>query len=92
MKTGYKGHIGTVSGHIYAPYIPKPYRNFDMPGCYTWREVFHFFPVKTIKGKWVWCQKVYEQRFWTASYMCDEPEVEYAELFDILSLKYTVDN
>jgi hypothetical protein len=94
MKTGYKykSHIGSVSGNIYAPYIPKLYRDFDRPGCYTWKKVFHIIPVKTIKGKWVWWQDVYEQRFWTVSYMSEEPEVEYAELFDILSLKYTVDN
>ena len=55
--------------------------------CYPLREVFAFWPVKTIKGKYVWLRKIYKQRFWvvwgTGFHM--EPHVEYAELFDILN-------
>lgn len=63
---------------------------FTGPDCYTWRQVFAWLPVKTISGKYVWCRKIYKQRFWaiwgeTGFHM--EPEVEYAELFDILKLK-----
>jgi hypothetical protein len=61
-------------------------RIFDGADCYTWREVFAFWPVKTIGGKYVWLRKVYKQRSWvvwgTGFHM--EPEVEYAELMDIL--------
>jgi hypothetical protein len=69
-------------------------RLFDGPDCYTWREVYAYWPVKTIKGKWVWLRKIYKQRYWA---MWDiglslypgrgfhmEPIVEYAELFDVL--------
>jgi hypothetical protein len=63
-------------------------RIFDGPDCYSWREVFAYWPVKTIGGKYVWLRKVYKQRFWAVwgpSGFHMEPEVEYAELFDILS-------
>lgn len=62
-------------------------RIFDGPDCYTWRKTFALWPVKTIKGKYVWFKTVYKQRLWvvwgTGFHM--EPTVEYAELFDILT-------
>jgi hypothetical protein len=66
-------------------------RIFDGPDCYPWREVYAWWPVKTIKGKYVWLSFVYKQRFWavwgqTGFHM--EPEVEYATLFDILGGDY----
>jgi hypothetical protein len=61
-------------------------RLFDGPDCYTWREVFAYWPVKTICGKYVWLRKIYKQRYWamwgTGFHM--EPIVEFAELFDVL--------
>jgi len=61
-------------------------RIFDGPDCYNWRPVFALWPVKTIGGRYVWLRTVYKQRFWAVwgrgFHM--EPEVEYAELFDIL--------
>ena len=61
-------------------------RIYDGADCYPWRKVFAFWPVKTIGGKFVWGRKIYKRRFWavwgTGFHM--EPEVEYAELFDIL--------
>jgi hypothetical protein len=61
-------------------------RIFDGPDCYPWRQVFAIWPVKTIGGKYVWFRKVYKRKFWavwgTGFHM--EPEVEYAELFDLL--------
>lgn len=55
--------------------------------CYPWREVFAFWPVKTVSGRYVWMRKIYKQKFWavwgTGFHM--EPEVEYAELFEILN-------
>jgi hypothetical protein len=76
------GKFNPKPGHSYM----DTRRFFDGPGCYTWKKVFHVFPVKTISGKWVWCKYVYEQRFWTdwGSGFHLEPTVEYAELFDLL--------
>jgi hypothetical protein len=66
-------------------------RIHDGPDCYPWREVFAFLPVKTISGKYIWLRKVYKQRYWavwgTGFHM--EPEVEYAELFEILKYGQT---
>ena len=62
-------------------------RIHDGADCYPWREVFAFWPVKTISGRYVWLRKIYKQRFWIvwgASFHM-EPEVEYAELFEILN-------
>ena len=65
-------------------------RIFDGADCYRWRLVFAWLPVKTISGKIVWLRKIYKQRFWavwgTGFHM--EPEVEYADLFEILSENY----
>jgi hypothetical protein len=62
-------------------------RLFDRPDCYRWRRSFAIWPVKTIKGKYVWFKHIYKQRFWAVwghgFHM--EPEVEYAEIFDILT-------
>jgi hypothetical protein len=61
-------------------------RIFNGPDCYRWREVFAFWPVKTIGGKRVWLRKIYKQRYWAVwgKGFHMEPEVEYAELFEIL--------
>ena len=62
-------------------------RIFTGPDCYDWREVFALLPVKTITGKRVWFKKVYKRRFWAVwgQGFHMEPEVEYADLFEILS-------
>jgi hypothetical protein len=61
-------------------------RIWDGPDCYPWREVRAWLPVKTISGRYVWGSKVYKRKFWavwgTGFHM--EPQVEYAELFEIL--------
>lgn len=58
----------------------------DGVDSYPWREIYAWFPVKTITGKRVWMEKVYKRKFWivwgTGFHM--EPEVEYATLFEIL--------
>ena len=60
------------------------------PDCYPWREVFAWWPVRTITGKRIWMDFVYKRKFWaiwgTGFHM--EPEVEYATLFDILGGTY----
>lgn len=59
----------------------------DGADCYPWRKIFAFWPVKTIGGKYVWLRTVYKQKFWAVwgNGFHMEPEVEYAELFDILA-------
>ena len=55
--------------------------------CYPWRPVFAWWPVKTISGRYAWGRKIYKRRFWIVwgrSFHM-EPEVEYADLFDILA-------
>lgn len=61
-------------------------RLFNGPGCYQWKEVFAFRPVKTIGGKYIWLRKIYKQRFWLVwgAGFHMEPCIEYAELFEIL--------
>jgi hypothetical protein len=67
-----------------------PLKRFDIPYCYHWKKTFAWLPVKTVKGKIVWMKNVYRQRFWCVPgpgfHM--EPEIEYAELFDILGQQY----
>lgn len=57
--------------------------------CYPWREVFAFWPVKTIGGKYIWFKKVYKRKFWAVwgNGFHMEPEVEYGTLFDIIRLE-----
>ena len=63
-------------------------RIFDGPDCYPWREVFAWWPVKTITGQHVWLKRVYKQRFWAVwgTGFHIEPEVEYAIITEILQL------
>ena len=61
-------------------------RIYDGCDCYPWREVFAWWPVRTITGRYVWLSFVYKRKFWavwgTGFHM--EPHVEYADLFEIL--------
>jgi hypothetical protein len=56
-------------------------------GCYPWREVFAWLPVKTITGQRVWWRKIYQRQVWvvwgTGFHM--EPETQWADLFEILA-------
>ena len=65
-------------------------RIYDGVDCYPWHEVFAWWPVKTVGGRYVWLRRVYKRKFWvvwgTGFHM--EPEVEYGELFDILGGNY----
>lgn len=62
-------------------------RIWNGPDCHDWLEVFAWWPVRTIGGRYVWLQKVYKRKFWavwgTGFHM--EPEVEYANFFDIIA-------
>jgi hypothetical protein len=64
-------------------------RYYDGPDCYPWRKVFALWPVRTIGGRWRWLKQVYKRKFWeTRSNLHMEPEVEYAELIDLLRVDY----
>ena len=60
----------------------------DGADCYPWREVYAWWPVKTIEGQYVWRQKVFKRKVWivwgTGFHM--EPEVQYATLFDLIKV------
>ena len=58
----------------------------DGADCYPWREVFAIWPVKTVRGQYIWWRKIYKRKVWvvwgTGFHM--EPHVEYATLFDLV--------
>lgn len=59
----------------------------DGADCYPWREVYAWWPVKTINGKYVWRQKIFKRKVWLvwgASFHM-EPEVQYATVFDLIN-------
>jgi hypothetical protein len=62
-------------------------RIYDGCDCYPWHEVFAWWPVRTVNGRYVWLRKIYKRKFWvvwgTGFHM--EPYVEYGDLFDILA-------
>lgn len=82
--------LGTRKAH--EPYTVKrllmeiTQRIHDGPDCYPWMEVFAWLPCRTVRGKWVWCRKIYKRRYWVVwgigFHM--EPHVEYGTLFDII--------
>ena len=55
--------------------------------CYPWREVFAWWPVKTVSGQRAWGIKLYKRKVWvvwgTSFHM--EPEIQYATLFDLMT-------
>jgi hypothetical protein len=59
----------------------------DGADCYPWREVFAWWPVKTVTGRGVWWKRVYKRKVWvvwgTGFHM--EPETQYATAFDLIT-------
>jgi len=58
--------------------------------CYPWHEVYAWWPVKTVSGKYVWRKQVFKRKVWIvwgASFHM-EPEVQYATAFDLLDGQY----
>lgn len=59
----------------------------DGANCYPWREVFAWWPVKTVTGRGVWWKRVYKRKVWvvwgTGFHM--EPETQYATAFDLIT-------
>jgi hypothetical protein len=61
-------------------------------GCYSWMKTIVLWPRRSITGQSLWLTVAYKRRYWvvwgTGFHM--EPHVEYATIFDILSLKEEV--
>lgn len=60
---------------------------YDGCDCYPWRKTFAIWPVKTVGGKYVWMKPIYKRKFWVVwgPGIHMEPEVEYGDIFDILT-------
>jgi hypothetical protein len=59
--------------------------------CYPWHEVYAWWPVKTVSGKYVWRTKVFKRKVWVVWGQANfhmEPEVQYATAFDLLDEQY----
>jgi len=55
--------------------------------CYPWHEVFAWWPVKTVAGRYVWRQKIFKRKVWVVwgDGFHMEPEVQYATAFDLIT-------
>lgn len=51
---------------------------------HNWVKTFALLPRKTTNKKYVWLKTIYKRRAWVYTGFIDEPETQYAELFDIL--------
>ena len=51
---------------------------------HDWVKSFAILPHKTISGNWIWLKTIYVRRVWVYTGFVDEPETQYAELFDLL--------
>lgn len=64
----------------------------DGADCYPWTKTFVMWPRKTITGQRIFWEQAYKRKVWvvwgTGFHM--EPEVQYANLFEILSVKEKV--
>jgi len=62
----------------------------DGAGCYPWKEIFVFWPRKSITGASLFWTKAYKRRVWVVWgwSMHMEPEVQYATAFDLLTHDY----
>ena len=49
-----------------------------------WVKSFAILPHRTISDKWLWLKTIYVRRVWIYTGFIDEPETQYAELFDLL--------
>ena len=58
----------------------------DGADCYPWHEVYAWWPVKTVSGKYVWRKTIWKRKVWvvwgTGFHM--EPHVQYATDFELL--------
>ena len=52
---------------------------------HNWVKTFAVLPHRTISNRWVWLKKCYVRRVWIYTGFADEPDTQYADLFDILA-------
>ena len=52
---------------------------------HDWVKTFVLLPHRTIGQRWVWLKKVYCRRVWVYTGFVDEPETQYATLFEVLA-------
>lgn len=52
---------------------------------HDWVETFVLLPHQTISKKWVWLEKACVRRVWVFTGFAEEPETQYATLFEVLS-------
>lgn len=52
---------------------------------HDWVKTFALLPHRTMTGKYVWLRTIYMRRVWVYTGFIDEPETQYADLFEILS-------
>jgi hypothetical protein len=59
----------------------------DAIGTYNWRPHYAWFPVKTVRGKWIWLKPIYKRvaRFCYPAAIYKDI-VQYGTSFDILSI------
>ena len=50
-----------------------------------WVETFVLLPHRTIGGRWVWMERAYVRRVWVYNGFTDEPDAQYATLFEVLA-------
>ena len=53
---------------------------------HDWVKSFAILPHRTISDKWIWLKTIYVRRVWIHTGFIDEPETQYAELFDLLRI------
>jgi hypothetical protein len=52
---------------------------------HTWFKTFAFLPHRTVTGRWVWMQFIYQRVVWRYTGFVDEPFDEYADLLEVLA-------
>jgi hypothetical protein len=56
------------------------------PDCYPWTKCFVLLPRKSVTGKILFFKWAFRRRVWWAGGLHMEPEVQYADIFEILTL------
>ena len=51
-----------------------------------WHPTYVVWPRRTIRGRWVWCQAIYQRRIWVTygDFFHTEPIWQYADIFEML--------
>lgn len=51
-----------------------------------WQKTFALWPCRTANGELIWLRPLYKRRVWCYNGFTDEPETQYATLFDLLRM------